>query len=59
MKGKHGTGDSGLGGGVLLLGYGSRERVGERGMEGGNKRTGEEQRRCSVLCGVARSRHRI
>lgn len=40
MKGKRGTADAGLGEGVgvVLLGYGSRERVGERregGREGG------------------------
>lgn len=45
MNGKRGTADAGLGQGVgvwvvvvvLLLGYGRRERVGERGREGGER----------------------
>lgn len=55
MKGKRGTADAGLGEGVgaVLLGYGSRERVGER-REGGRgtvSRRGIQKMLAVVWCG--------
>lgn len=56
MKGKCGTADAGLGEGVgvVLLGYGSRERMGKRRREGGRgtvSRRGIQKMPADVWCG--------